>query len=81
MTDDPLSLGMGRSGFCKLSTCHLMHNPLSQNLYNCAFISNGQNSSQSFLKGCFRVIVLSLARIKFSISFLDGLINVWSSTL
>ena len=46
-----------------------------KNLYNCALTSNGQNSFQSFLRGCSWVIILNLAQIKFSISFLDWLIN------
>ena len=37
------------------------------------------NSSQSFLRGCSLVIILNLAQIKISISFLDGLAN-FSST-
>ena len=47
-----------------------MYSPLSQNVYNCALTSNGQNSSQSFLRSCVQVIILNFAQIKFSISFL-----------
>ena len=53
-----------------------IYRPLSQkNLHNCALTSNGWNSSQGFLR-CFSwVVIFNLARIKFSISFLDRLIN------
>ena len=48
---------------------------------NCALTSNGQNSSWNFLKGCSWLIILSLAQIKFSISFLYWLINVFTDSI
>ena len=76
---DP-SLCTYRSGVCKLSiVCHPTYSPLSQkNLCNCALTSNGCDSSWSFLRGCSWIIILNLAQIKFSITFLDGLITFCS---
>ena len=73
-----------RSGLCKPSIiCHLMYSPLSlKTLYNCPLTSNGQYSSQSFLRCCSQVIILNLAQIKFPISFSHLLIfcrHAWCS--
>ena len=42
-------------------------------MQNCVLTSNGRNSSRGLLRGCSQVIILSLAQINFSISFLDQL--------
>lgn len=46
-----------------------------KNLCNCALTSNERNSSQSFQKGCSWDIILKFTSVKFSISFLNWLIN------
>ena len=45
--------------------------------YNSALTSNRYNNSQSCLRSYSYVIILNLAQIKFSISFLDQLINIF----
>ena len=69
-----------RPGKKKKRIHHLMYSPLSQKTYiNCVLTSNGQNSSQSFLRCFSRVISLKFGSNKI-FQFLDQLIN-FSSTV
>ena len=74
---DDATLCTCRWGLCELSIIrHLRNSSLSQKTeHTCALTSGGQNSPWSFLRGSSQVIILNLAWIKFSTSFVDGLIN------
>ena len=67
------------TGLCKLSVYTFSVELCLKKFYRTALTSNGWNSSQSFLICSSWVIILNLAWIKISISFLDWLI--FSSTL